>query len=527
MPPLKHFSATDITSNKEVKGNQFFFISFLLLAIPLFYLSYEFNKANNEEIVFAEDENRGLSSLLEQDGLYINQRNDFVEHVFGDEAAKFQEHYEKFKANRDTILDDSNLILDPQKETYHLIVVSQKESYDIEKEVLDMYGFYSKGVDNRLGDISFSSGLVQNNISDAILSYKKFCSADCPPHFKLGYEKYESSLLEVVHSLGQRSASDLQDRNAIVNQIKQFLQASDALRLQSNSLISKKLKERIDKYDFQRKSVLAATFVLWLASLICSYIFYSINLRKIKDYIFQIQNQNEELERVKKLSLLGELAAGIGHEINNPLSIAAISLELINAKLDAGDSGVGQRDEIRALLVRIDKMILNIKQIIRSFKSFAFSGDEEKISYISLKEAVGDSLVLIQYKSLEQNVEIQNLISTDLKVFGTLHGLVQVLVNLFNNAIDAMENHSHKKWIKIEATVKDEYVFIDVSDNGPGVPSHIREKIFNPLFTTKNSSKGTGLGLGLAKKICLKYGGDLSLVESPQGAKFQIKLKVT
>lgn len=386
MTSTKNYSAEDLSSTREVRGDGFLFISFLLLAIPLFYLSYEFNKANEEEIVFAQSENNGLSSLLEQDHLYVRQRNDFVEKVFRDCSVNLDDQMNKLKLERETILDDSNLILDPQMETYHLIVASQKVSYSIEKEILDFYRFYLNCTGRKSSDTSLYSSSVQNSISEALLSYKKFCSKDCPPHFRLSYEKYESLLLDVVHLLELHLKADLRDKVILTSQIRHFFESSDSLRLQSNSLIESKLNERITKYNLRRSSVLAATLILWLASLICSYIFYSINLKKIRNYITHIQNQNEELERVKKLSLLGELAAGIGHEINNPLSVAAISLELINRKLDMENSSGSQRDDIKSLLIRIDKMISNIKQIIRSFKSFSYSGDDEKISYISLQE---------------------------------------------------------------------------------------------------------------------------------------------
>ncbi|MGZ3748306.1 MAG: sensor histidine kinase, partial [Pseudobdellovibrionaceae bacterium] len=303
---------------------------------------------------------------------------------------------------------------------------------------------------------------------------------------------------------------------------------SDNVRLQSSSLISQKLNKRIDKYYFRQRSVLIATFILWLASMVCSYVFYLFNLKRIRNYILQIQDQNEELERVKKLSLLGELAAGIGHEINNPLTIAQLSLEFINRYVEKCQESMEPQahEDIKNMIVRIDKMILNIRQIIRSFKSFAYNGDDEKISYISLNEAISDSLLLVQYKAFAHGVHITNKIKDDIKVLGTLHGIEQVFVNLINNAIDAMENINEKK-VLIEASLQGEFAMIDVSDKGPGISPNLHEKIFKPLFTTKNLSNGTGLGLGLAKKICTKYGGDLVLVDSNKGAKFRVKLKIT
>lgn len=529
---------------QQVREHPFFFFSFLLLAIPLFYLSFQFDKASEEEVLFAEQENKGLSDLLVIDHSYIVERNTIVEKVFQKRLTEVDENFPIFvdlKSRREATLDVSNLILDPQKETYHLIVSSQKIAYEIEEALLKIYisfsGKLSKNeIDsavkikesqeveqNKSDGLILAASLIQSKIKDAVTSYQKFCTEGCPSHLKTNLAKYESNLSRFLGMFSEK-----QDLKSIHEQLKFVLETSDNIRLQSNALISEKLTARIDKFKFRQKSVLMATFMLWLASIICSYIFYTINVRRIKSYTAQIQNQNEELERVKKLSLLGELAAGIGHEIANPLNIAQISLELINHKLDLHrqQNQSVHLNDVKDLLTRIEKMILNIKQIIRSFRSYAYSGDDETFGYINLEEAVKDSLVLIQYKAAEHGVVIEKEIPEGLKVLGTLHGIEQILINLFNNAIDAMEKVDHKK-ITIAAYRSDEYVFLDVTDNGVGVAPELREKIFKPLFTTKNSSNGTGLGLGLAKKICGKFGGDLVLVDSSKGAKFRLKLRVS
>ncbi|MGZ3770284.1 MAG: sensor histidine kinase [Bdellovibrio sp.] len=516
---------------QQVREHPFYFFSFLLLAIPLFYLAYQFNKANDEEIIFSRDENEGLKSLLSLNRSYIAERNAILKNFEvrkSGNVADFENMYEGFEVKRDVILDQSNLILDPEKETYHLIVSSQKLSYDLEESLISIYLIFLQNPDYdfkkiiKSKDASLSKTIISRNISDALSSYKKFCSDECPDYFKSNLENYQKVLNSFINS--EFSIGKLSEKS---NELTHFLEISDSLRLESNSLISKNLIERMDKYKFRQKSVLIATFILWLLSIISSFIFYSINLNRIKDYVRQIQNQNEELEKSRKLSLIGELAAGIGHEINNPLSIAQVSLELINRKIDIveAENDPNSIEDIRDLLKRIEKMILNIRQIVRSFKSYVYSGDDEAAALISLNEAIGGALLLVQYKAYANGVAIQNEIKEEFNVLGTLHGIEQILVNIFNNAVDAMEKSSEKK-ILIEASRESGFLNVDISDTGSGVPDELKEKIFNPLFTTKKANVGTGLGLGLAKKICGKFGGDLILVESERGAKFRIKLKV-
>ncbi|MGZ3770258.1 MAG: sensor histidine kinase [Bdellovibrio sp.] len=498
-------------------------MSFLFLSIPLFFLSYQFNSANQEEILFAEEEKKGLTALVSLDKAYVKNRNEGFEKIkLGREDANtFFTIFDKFKIDNSIILDQSNLILDPQKETYHLIDASQKQSYEIEQALLNLYTHArTLNGEHTNNDVLLSLNLIKIKVNEIMSSYDKFCNKNCSDDFSLNLKNYQGTangLMELTTWQGDVSFKSL----------KSFFDISDNLRSQSSYLITEKLQQRIDQYKFRQKTVLLGTFILWIASIICSYLFYTFNLRRIKSYTTQIQNQHDELERVKKLSLIGELAAGIGHEIANPLSIAQMSCELIKDKLDtyAVQMQAKHRSEIDDLLVRIDKMISNIKQIVRSFKSYAYSGDDEKIGLISLKEAVSDALLLIQYKALDQNVTIEKKIDKDLKALGTLHGIEQILVNVLNNAIDAMENSERKK-ISIEIVSADNFAFIDIADTGPGIRPDLRKKIFTPLFTTKNANNGTGLGLGLSKKICSKFGGDLVLVDSSFGARFRLKLKL-
>lgn len=224
-----------------------------------------------------------------------------------------------------------------------------------------------------------------------------------------------------------------------------------------------------------------------------------------------------------KLASLGEMAGGIAHEINNPLTIISGRSAFIRKMHENGifkeESLVSSLDAIDSTLIRISKIIHGLKTVSRSGQQF----EKEEIAVVDFFDTVL-SLCSEKFKSIGIAMKIDTqhpLYSRHLMIDQVQ--LSQVMINLLGNAADAIEEQD-EKWIKIEFADNDQFNMIRILDSGPGVPEELQYKIFNPFYTSKVIGKGTGLGLSISKSIMEKHGGDLELDQESKNTCFVLKL---
>jgi C4-dicarboxylate-specific signal transduction histidine kinase len=207
-----------------------------------------------------------------------------------------------------------------------------------------------------------------------------------------------------------------------------------------------------------------------------------------------------------KMSLVGEMAGGIAHEINNPLSVIAVSAQQIKRTLIS-------RDESDPLLPKLDKIsttVERITKIVQGLRTFSRSGEKLPASTCSLHSLVHGVLDLCRERFYHHNIEIL------LDPIPTVHLQVvevqieQVLMNLLSNSFDAIQG-SEKPWVKISFELLADRIHIRVTDSGSGISEAIRDRLMQPFFTTKEVGKGTGLGLSISKGIMESHGGSLLL----------------
>lgn len=223
-----------------------------------------------------------------------------------------------------------------------------------------------------------------------------------------------------------------------------------------------------------------------------------------------------------KMAALGEMAGGIAHEINNPLAIirgkaTQIKLRISQDKLDT--------EKTNSDLDKIATMVDRISKIIRGLRNFSRNGESDPLEWAPLQQIIDDSVELCQAKFKHHEVEfvIQNHCPKH-EVLCRAVQLSQVLLNLLNNSFDAIQTLP-KKWIKLEIDIDPHKGFyISVTDSGPGIPAHIREKLMQPFFTTKDVGKGTGLGLSISKGIIDELGGYFYIDEYCSNTKFVIRI---
>jgi signal transduction histidine kinase len=233
-----------------------------------------------------------------------------------------------------------------------------------------------------------------------------------------------------------------------------------------------------------------------------------------------IIEKNNQLQENSHLINLGEMAAGIAHEINNPLGIIRGSVELIRADKTHSPELLDKH------LISIDRMIDRMVSIIRSMRNLSRRGASEKLEIINIRHLLQDvhNLSLINLKNLE--VEGRFAID-DLPMDSLIEGqavqLSQVFLNLINNSAQAVSG-KYDSWIELKAFVENDHFVFWITDSGKGIPSEQQSKIFLPFFTTKEVGKGTGIGLSLSKNIVEVHRGTLTLDTKCENTRFVIEL---
>jgi two-component system NtrC family sensor kinase len=238
---------------------------------------------------------------------------------------------------------------------------------------------------------------------------------------------------------------------------------------------------------------------------------------------------DEQVIETGKLAAIGELAAGIAHEINNPVAIMVEEAGWIGDLLDEDDlKSSANREEFRRALKQIHTQGHRCKEITHKLLSFARRTDS-KIREIQVNDTIREVAALSEQRAKFSNVVIETDLQEDLPLMkGSETEMQQIFLNLINNAIDAIDKKGGK--IKITSRMQEAgpnapAILIDVVDNGAGIPKANMGRIFDPFFTTKPVGKGTGLGLSICFGIINKMGGEIS-VESTVGVGTAFHIRV-
>jgi two-component system NtrC family sensor kinase len=237
------------------------------------------------------------------------------------------------------------------------------------------------------------------------------------------------------------------------------------------------------------------------------------------DLTNQIELQ-QNLVQSEKLSAIGEIVAGVAHELNNPLTgILGYAQLVISAKVEP------------SLKLRLEHIVSEAdrcRRIVQNLLSFARHYESEK-SIHSANDILSEVLQLREYQIRIDGIELEVRCDAHLpNVYVDSHELQRVFLNIINNAQQALTTiEGRAKKLTISTFEKDNCVQIRFEDNGPGIPESIRSKVFDPFFTTKGIGEGTGLGLSVSYGVIKEHGGRIDLESKDgEGAAFTVVLPV-
>ncbi|MBI4820606.1 MAG: PAS domain S-box protein [Deltaproteobacteria bacterium] len=227
------------------------------------------------------------------------------------------------------------------------------------------------------------------------------------------------------------------------------------------------------------------------------------------------------LMQMDRLAAVGTLAAGIGHEINNPLSYVMAHVDTVLARLPPGPAG---ESETRTLLSEAKEGLERIRKTVRDLRTFARDGDEKK-ELVDIQRALSTAESMAWNEIRHRARVVHDYSALPLVSANEAH-LSQIFLNLLVNAAQAIpEGRADSNEIRIETSVKDGRVEVVVVDTGSGIPPAVLGRIFDPFFTTKPIGQGTGLGLSLARSLLHGFGGEITVEsEVGRGSKFRVSL---
>jgi len=239
--------------------------------------------------------------------------------------------------------------------------------------------------------------------------------------------------------------------------------------------------------------------------------------RKMANDIEQLRHLNEQLIRTEKLAAMGTLAAGVAHEVNNPLASISSLIQMMQSKNDLNEES---RDRLKLISAQIQR----ITRVTKDMMDFARVRPAAK-TRIDINEQIETSLRLASFDKSFQKIRLKKDFAENLSfVLGDRDQLQQVFLNLFLNARDAMPDGGE---LFIRTSESNEQIRIEIADGGIGIDETNLKQIFDPFFTTKPAGKGTGLGLAVCYGIVTAHGGRIEAAANDKnGTTFCIVLPV-
>lgn len=220
--------------------------------------------------------------------------------------------------------------------------------------------------------------------------------------------------------------------------------------------------------------------------------------------VTELRALESQVRHAERLATLGQLAAGVVHELNNPLTSISIYSDFLHAKWAREAHAAEDREKLQ----RIRQAAERVLQFSRDLVSYARPATEERASPLDLHDTLEQSLAFCEHVLADAGVVVERrLADARTQILGVASQLHQVFINLVTNACHAMPRGEGR--LVVESEVRDGRVHVRLNDNGAGIPEEHLARIFEPFFSTKHAGEGTGLGLSIARRIVDHHGGEL------------------
>jgi two-component system NtrC family sensor kinase len=233
-----------------------------------------------------------------------------------------------------------------------------------------------------------------------------------------------------------------------------------------------------------------------------------------------LRETRRKLVTAEKLAALGELTAGVAHEINNPTQVILGNLDILMAQL--GKQLEPVRPEIDLIIEQIYRIQAIIEKLVKYARPDEYAG---YLAQLDVNQVIGDTIALIKHMQKKRAFRLTLKLDATQPVTINEQELQQVLVNLISNAVHALPDVGGEITLG-SADWEDLGVCISVTDNGAGMHEDQLSQIFNPFYSTRREGEGTGLGLSVSYGLVRRYGGDITVASEPgAGTRFKVWLK--
>lgn len=246
---------------------------------------------------------------------------------------------------------------------------------------------------------------------------------------------------------------------------------------------------------------------------------------ELKNLQLQLDQQKAINFHQSKLASLGTIAAGLGHEINNPMSISIGFLKVLRSRLEKLSS-LESSDKLFEYFDHIEEANARVEEIVKNLKQYSRAGEQTSIELIDAFEFVNKTYLLTSGIYEKDGIVMEFIFPSNPKfrVMGNGGHIQQIIMNFISNARDALKGRTSKKII-LEVRENAGDFLATVSDNGSGIASEVCDKIFEPFFTTKAPGEGTGLGLGICHELAQNMGGKIGFDPTKgEGSTFYLRI---
>jgi len=249
----------------------------------------------------------------------------------------------------------------------------------------------------------------------------------------------------------------------------------------------------------------------------------SIRLNGFIQDITERKQLQQKIDRMERLSSLGTLAAGVAHEINQPLQVLKVTADGVVYWHDQGKTADPEKltNGFRLVSRQVDR----ISTIVKRLRDFVNRSKSEQVAAVNLNDVAGQALEVFEQRLKSRDISLRRELSNEPPmVWGNSARLEEVFINLVANAMQEMELLEQvKKEIVMTTVCQNETVLLEVYNSGSNIPADVINQIFDPFFTTKINNENMGLGLSIVHSIVTAHEGHISAVNEAEGVRFRLE----